>query len=56
MNTLVGWEVKCEAKRFPVIQISFQARKFFTYCIYFTCCVMLCLIGYGMRRADKTGE
>ena len=56
MNALERGEVKCEAKRFPVIRISFQARKVFTCCIYCTCCAMLCLIGYGMRHADKTGE
>jgi hypothetical protein len=56
MNALVDGEFKCEAKRLPIILISFQARKLFICCIYCTCCVTLCLIGYGMRHADKTGE
>ena len=56
MNALGRGEVKCEAKRFSVIRISLQARKFFTCCTYCTCYVMLCMIGYGMRHADKTGE
>jgi antitoxin HicB len=56
MNALVGGEVKCDAKRFPVIQTSFQTRKLFTCCIYCIYYVTLLLFDYGMRRADKTGE